>query len=304
MVDLFRAFDFRLLDDPEFREDSVREELVVPLLAALGYSASPPHRIIRSRQLQHPFVYIGTVAKPITIIPDYLLQRDGENAWILDAKSPKENIHTGKNVEQAYSYAIHKDIRVPLYALCNGRRLVVFDVSSWPAILDVSLPEVVAEWPQVLALLGSRAAWPEGRRPDFLPDMGLALRKAGLAVDADGTKIWQMFVSVPVQMVTKVQDDLYTLTGVYRQEDSAHMITFSFGPDKYEAFLDALPAGAAKTIRKGLKRQPYRVTLGGEAPTVTVASEPGDEVYTNEHESYCPFVAEEFIKDPSHWPDE
>src|SRR5438093_3750123 len=57
MSGLFETFDFKLLDDPEFGEDSVREELVVPLLAALGYSASPPYRIIRSKKLEHPFVY-------------------------------------------------------------------------------------------------------------------------------------------------------------------------------------------------------------------------------------------------------
>jgi len=34
-------------------------------------------------------------------------------------KAPSENIFTGKNVEQAYSYAMHRDIRVPLYGLCN-----------------------------------------------------------------------------------------------------------------------------------------------------------------------------------------
>ena len=51
-------------------------------------------------------VYFGTVKKDITIIPDYLLERDGKYAWILDAKSPTENIDTGKNVEQAYSYKI------------------------------------------------------------------------------------------------------------------------------------------------------------------------------------------------------
>src|SRR5437667_1910991 len=108
MANLFEGFDFKLLDDPDFGEDAVREEIVVPLLAALGYSASPPYRIIRSKKLEHPFVHFGTVRKSITIIPDYLLERDGEYAWILDAKGPRENIDTGKNVEQAYSYAMHR----------------------------------------------------------------------------------------------------------------------------------------------------------------------------------------------------
>ena len=38
----------------------VREVLIVPLLAALGFSEAPPYRIIRSKRLEHPFVYIGT----------------------------------------------------------------------------------------------------------------------------------------------------------------------------------------------------------------------------------------------------
>jgi predicted type IV restriction endonuclease len=109
-----------LLDNPEFGEDAVREELVAPLLRALGYSASPPYQIIRSRKLEHPFAYFGTVKKDITIIPDYVLERDGRPAWILDAKAPRVAIDTGKNVERAYSYAMHRDVRALFYALCNG----------------------------------------------------------------------------------------------------------------------------------------------------------------------------------------
>jgi predicted type IV restriction endonuclease len=102
MVNPFGDIDFSLLDNPEFGEDAVREELIAPLLRALGYLASPPYQIIRSRKLEHPFVYFGTVKKDITIIPDYVLERDGRPAWILDAKSPREAIDTGKNVEQAF----------------------------------------------------------------------------------------------------------------------------------------------------------------------------------------------------------
>lgn len=34
----FSQFDFHALDDPDFREDSVREALIVPLLKELGFS--------------------------------------------------------------------------------------------------------------------------------------------------------------------------------------------------------------------------------------------------------------------------
>lgn len=52
-------FDFKLLDDPQFKEDSVREEILFPIIKALGYSASGKNRIIRSKNLLHPFVAIG-----------------------------------------------------------------------------------------------------------------------------------------------------------------------------------------------------------------------------------------------------
>jgi hypothetical protein len=71
VAELFRQFDFRSLDDPTFREDSVREALIVPLLAALGYTESPPYRIIRSKRLEHPYVYVGTAKRNISIVPDY-----------------------------------------------------------------------------------------------------------------------------------------------------------------------------------------------------------------------------------------
>lgn len=57
----FPDFDFSLLDSPDFKEDAVREELIKPLLDALGYSASnKKSRIIRSKTLKHPFVKIGS----------------------------------------------------------------------------------------------------------------------------------------------------------------------------------------------------------------------------------------------------
>lgn len=43
---LFKSFDFNLLDSPDFKEDSVREELITPLLHALGYQARGEFQIL------------------------------------------------------------------------------------------------------------------------------------------------------------------------------------------------------------------------------------------------------------------
>jgi DNA modification methylase len=151
--EIFSSFDFELLDDPEFKEDSVREELTKPLLNALGYHAKGKNKIIRSKTLEHPFVKVGTKKRPITNFPDYLLQVDGKNAWVLDAKGPDEHITSGDHVEQAYFYAIHPDVNVPIFALCNGREFVAFHMSNRKPIIYFRLSEIDKHWEELESLL-------------------------------------------------------------------------------------------------------------------------------------------------------
>jgi hypothetical protein len=295
---LFEKFDFKLLDDPDFQEDSVREALIVPLLAALGFSEAPPYRIIRSKRLEHPFVYSGTAKKNVTIIPDYLLTKDGEFAWILDAKAPSEDINSGKNVEQAYSYAIHRDIRVPLYGLCNGRKLVVFHISEGPPLIDVPLQDIHEIWPMVLGILGCRSAWPNGIPPGYHPDMGLSLAKAGLDRGEDGKKYWQMLMSVRVTSVTRIEDDLYSVSGIYggRDTNGDWAVTFDFGPNVLPKFVAALPTKVQEDVQLQLKRQPYRLAFHPHAcPVMTMVGDLGDKVINNDNESYQPFIGEDFV---------
>jgi len=51
---LFKDFDFDVLNSPGFKEDSVREEIIAPLLRALGYSLKKPNVIHRSVTLGLP----------------------------------------------------------------------------------------------------------------------------------------------------------------------------------------------------------------------------------------------------------
>jgi hypothetical protein len=155
--ELFGSFDFSQLESPNFKEDSVREEIVLPILHSLGYSSSGLNQIIRSRTLQHPFVNMGSTRHNITLIPDYLLAVSSKPAWILDAKAPEEEIGSGENVEQAYSYAIHPDIRVKIYALCNGREFIAFNIDSQKPIIYFQVSEIDKYWQQLYYLLSPSA---------------------------------------------------------------------------------------------------------------------------------------------------
>lgn len=150
---MFKKIDLSLLNDPEFKEDSVREELVAPLLWEIGYSASGLNKIIRSRTLTHPYVLIGVAKKKIHIIPDYILEVEGKTLVTIDAKSPTEKIDKSKHVEQAYSYAIHPEVRAKIYGLCNGLEWIFWHVSSSEPILRITTKKLMDDIKEIKNLL-------------------------------------------------------------------------------------------------------------------------------------------------------
>ncbi|MDR3306912.1 MAG: type I restriction enzyme HsdR N-terminal domain-containing protein, partial [Endomicrobium sp.] len=149
---LFGNIDFRkMASDADFKEDSVREVIIMPMLKELGYSEE---NIIRSKTLQHPFLKIGSKKRAVNLIPDYILKVDTSYAWVLDAKSPKEKIINDENVEQAYSYACHPEIRSTYFALCNGIEFVLYKTSYTDSpILYFNIEDIDKNWDKLSMLL-------------------------------------------------------------------------------------------------------------------------------------------------------
>ncbi|HFK5632192.1 TPA: hypothetical protein ACG0A5_004685, partial [Enterobacter roggenkampii] len=169
---MFDDFDFNLLSSDEFKEDSVREELILPIIKALGYKASGDSRVIRSKTLTHPFVSIGSQPRKISIVPDYVFLSNDRPYWILDAKAPNEKITKSMHVEQAYSYAIHPEIRAEMYALCNGNEFVLYSIRELHPILRFSLKDIGNHWGKLFRILNPDIK----ANPDVLnyaPDFGI-----------------------------------------------------------------------------------------------------------------------------------
>jgi tRNA G10 N-methylase Trm11 len=145
MTNIFTELNFQSLrENPDFKEDSVREVIILPLLKTLGYGET---NIIRSKTLQHPFLKIGSKKRPIKLIPDYVLKVGNSYAWVLDAKAPNQNIKEGDSVEQVYCYASHPEIRSNYFALCNGLEFSLFKTTDTNVpILFFSLSELDYYW--------------------------------------------------------------------------------------------------------------------------------------------------------------
>ncbi len=143
---MFQKFDFQQLNSPDFKEDAVREVLILPIIQRLGYAQK---QIVRSKSLAHPFIKIGSKKRPILLVPDYLLQIEENYAWVLDAKAPNENITDGGNVEQVFSYATHPEIRTKYFALCNGREFALFRTDEQKPFLYFLLQDIENYWEQL-----------------------------------------------------------------------------------------------------------------------------------------------------------
>ncbi|MGB9181388.1 MAG: hypothetical protein WCB68_19310 [Pyrinomonadaceae bacterium] len=287
---MFEDFDFSLLDDPNFKEDSVREEIVAPLFRALGYSAGGPAKIIRSKTLIHPFVYIGSKSYRVNIVPDYFLEVDENHKWILDAKSPVERIDKGKNPEQAFSYAIHPEVRAQKYALCNGRELAVFDISRIQPLLHLKVSELNEKFVDVLKIL-SPAAFTKPHIFNFRPDFGLYMWKLG-ATD----KMIQHFLDIGLPFVAKVEDDLYTFSVGISFEDFGLLASFDFNEERYQELLSSVTEEQAQKLKEGLKRQPFTVKFENDPPIVRVVARLQEFFHSNENEDYSPLIVENFDK--------
>ncbi len=149
---LFGNLDIRKIsEDSDFKEDSVREIIILPILKELGYAQS---NIIRSKTLQHPFLKIGSKKRPVNLIPDYVLKVENNFAWVLDAKAPNQKVTDSEHVEQVYSYAYHPEIRSTYFALCNGLEFALFRTSSTDKpILLFPLDEIEYYWKDLTAFL-------------------------------------------------------------------------------------------------------------------------------------------------------
>jgi len=287
---MFENFDFRLLDSPEFKEDSVREELITPLLHSLGYRAQGDFQILRSKALLHPFVMIGSKQHRVHIVPDYLLRVKNKFAWVLDAKHPNQNIVSGANVEQVYSYAIHPETRVQLYALCNGRELAVFHISQIQPVMQLKLKDIVKKRDELEKLLSPYTVFNyQPRRQNLYPDYGLYLFKLGYT----SQEVEHFFYEFPVAHIARVDNQTFSVMSNLALGEVEFAISFDFDSERLISLVKLAPKHQQTLILNGLCRQPYKVDILPPF-TVNVGSRLGSLTQT-QFEEIMPLIVTKFF---------
>lgn len=143
------TFDFSALENEDFKEDSVREFVIAPLLKELGFVLKDnknPRKLemILSKREKVNF-QIGSNKKiAVDLMPDYTLYVDSKIYCVLDAKAPSVMIDkNSESYQQALSYAV--GFNAKCFALCNGCRLVLFRLEGQEILLDVDLEHELQE---------------------------------------------------------------------------------------------------------------------------------------------------------------
>jgi len=120
------------MDFTRLNETDVREEIIAPLIRELGYQSASEHNVLREQSLRYPRVYLGRKdSKKDPVLrgkADYILEAGGVVRWVIEAKAPSCTINTDE-IEQAWTYANHPEIRAVYFSLCNGKRLLVYQTN-------------------------------------------------------------------------------------------------------------------------------------------------------------------------------
>jgi hypothetical protein len=146
-----------------FNETDVREEIISPLLRYLGYRARSDANIIRELSLRYPRVSLGR-KNPLRDPPlrgrvDYILEVNGLVRWTIEAKPPTGTISID-DVEQAYSYACHPEIRAVFFCIVNGAELRIYQTNHGPSaapVLTLLYSELPGAMQRLENILGPQA---------------------------------------------------------------------------------------------------------------------------------------------------
>jgi len=286
-MELFDDFDFSILEDQSFKEDSVREEIIAPIIRKVGYRPSGNIRVERSKALSHPFVMIGSKKREVKIIPDYTLFLKEKALMILDAKAPGKEIYQSSHVEQAYSYAIHPDIRCEYYGLCNGRELIIYSIHEWEPVFRIDLSSVDAKWDEVKKHLHPKFLLMSDLR-DFMTDYGLHAKKAGVTKDIE-----LVFVDYYLQEITKVSELLFTSSSHHQEDDRDLCVSFDYSRDILTDIITGIPEDYATELKEGLQNQPFRFRVDAKI-CISCRGRLGDTI-TGAYEQFVPVIVDEIM---------
>ncbi|MFH1777223.1 MAG: type I restriction enzyme HsdR N-terminal domain-containing protein [Candidatus Omnitrophota bacterium] len=155
--------ELRKYNFDELNEADVREEIIAPLLRELNYSSGTENNIIREQPLKYPYSQLGR-KKPnkdplLRGKADYICEIVNGPRWTIEAKAPSVDI-SPDDIDQAYSYAIHPEIRATYFCVANGKKFIFFQTDQGPNAkpsIETSYEKLNEDFETINNLIGPEA---------------------------------------------------------------------------------------------------------------------------------------------------
>ncbi len=200
----------------DLNETTVREEIINPLINALGYN-SLKKNVMREYRLKKPDIIVGSKKQRNNYMPDYLMIAKNKEKWILEAKSMKCNIDEDKYFDQAFSYAINKEINATYFVICNGKQFILYSVSKRKKVFSFLLKELEKYEIYLKDFLSYETY---GINEDILKDLGLYLKKTGY------TEKDKFIFDLSVRLIDILDPDTIKIQTPVRFENKDFFATF------------------------------------------------------------------------------
>jgi hypothetical protein len=175
---------FEPINFEQLNETDVREEILAPLLRRLGYRSGTINNVIREQSLRYPKIFLGRKDPKrdpeLRGKADYICEADGKVRWTIEAKSPAIKVAID-DIEQAYSYSNHPEVRAVYFCISNGHEFRVYQTNlspQSPPLLSILYEEFNEKFDVIKNLLSPAAIcldWP-AQTVDFGKPIGPGLR--------------------------------------------------------------------------------------------------------------------------------
>jgi hypothetical protein len=156
-------------------EADVREEVIAPLIKAMGYRTGTEHNVLRELSLTYSRVQLGREKAndpPLRGKADYVLEAGGRVRWIIEAKAPADPLDAAVEA-QAWSYANHPEVRAIYFLVTNGRQFRLYVTNRGPdaaPVLEFAYEEIPQRLAAITNTLGPAAMLRD--HPDIVIDDG------------------------------------------------------------------------------------------------------------------------------------
>lgn len=276
-------FNYSVLSDPEFKEDAVREEIIVPLLKALGYNYDGEFKIVRGRPLKVPYYMIGSRKYEVSIFPDYILEVGGKCACVVEIKAPTESLYDAKHIGQAYSYAAHREVQANFFALCNGLEFHLYSTRKEQPLIVFRMESIKNHFPVLNSVIGTEYISMTSNEK-YNKDLGIHLKM----LFGREKEMKYTFMGIPIYEISHVDKGLYTVSASPILDNETYCGSFDFGEKVLKSFEQVLPKDAMDVLLQPFDGRPTVLNFADKIIDIGIECVLGDKIYENRHEHYMP----------------